>query len=162
MSFDAYFEELKQGGTLDSTGVFTLNIEKLQGKLAQYQLANPRNYAQFLVRAANAVTADRISSTFVPQQSRIEIKNLCFRLEHFQNFSFNGPQSPAEAPSAETPAADLSAAENSSFVGVMHAQKGVWMGGWVGVRACPRGAATRRPAMHALCKRGQREERGVI
>ena len=123
MSFDAYFEELKQGGTLDSTGVFTLNVEKLQGKLAQYQLANPREYARFLVRAANAAQADLISSTFVPQQSRIEIKNLCFRLEHFQNFSFNRPQSPAEE-AAHYVAIALSAAAKLGKVKILVGDRG--------------------------------------
>ena len=123
LSFDAYFEELKQGGTLDSTGVFTLNVEKLQGKLAQYQLANPREYAQFLVRAANAAQADRISSTFVPQQSRIEIKKLCFRLEHFQNFSFKRPQSPAEE-AAHYVAIALSAAAKLGSVKILVGDRG--------------------------------------
>ena len=118
MSFEAYFEELKTGGTLDSTGVFTLNVEKLQGKLAQYQLANPREYAQFLVRAACAGGARRLSSTFVPQQSRIEIEGLHFRLEHFQNFSFQRPASAREE-AAHYVAIALSAAAKLGAVKIL-------------------------------------------
>ncbi|MFA5506596.1 MAG: hypothetical protein WC423_14265 [Vulcanimicrobiota bacterium] len=123
MSFEAYFEELRSEGTLDSTGVFTLNIEKLQGKLAAYRLTNPREFVQFLIRAACAAKAESLTSTFTPQQSRISIKKLHFSLEQFQQFSFHSSKSPAEE-AAHYLAIALSAADSLGTVRILVGQEG--------------------------------------
>jgi hypothetical protein len=123
LSIDAYFAELKQSGTLDSTGAFTLNAEKLKGKLAEYQLANPREYAQFLVRAACAGGAREISSRFTPQLSAIQIEGLYFEMGQLQQFSFPRPESgPEEA--AHYVAVALSAADRLGNVEILVGRNG--------------------------------------
>jgi hypothetical protein len=123
MSFEAYFEGLKQEGTLDSTGIFTLNADKLKGKLAQYQLANPREYAQFLVRAACAGSARRIRSQFTPKRSVIEIEGLYFEMDQLQQFSFQRPESGAEE-AAHYVAVALSAADRLGDVEILVGREG--------------------------------------
>ena len=51
---DSYFEHLVEDGTLDSSGVFTLDPKKVEWKLAKYQLAGPDLYPLFLLKAACA------------------------------------------------------------------------------------------------------------
>lgn len=54
---DDYFRDLKEDGTLDSSGVFTLDPDKVEWKLACYQLASPGLYPLFLLKAACVVKA---------------------------------------------------------------------------------------------------------
>ena len=54
MDIERYFEELKTGGNLESTGVFTLDPNRVQWKLAKFQLADSRLFPLFLVKAAVA------------------------------------------------------------------------------------------------------------
>jgi hypothetical protein len=53
-SLRSYFEDLVEDGTLDSSGVFTLDPQKVEWKLAKYQLAGPELYPLFLLKAACA------------------------------------------------------------------------------------------------------------
>ena len=53
-SLKTYFEDLVEDGTLDSSGVFTLDPKKVEWKLARYQLAGPELYPLFLLKAACA------------------------------------------------------------------------------------------------------------
>jgi hypothetical protein len=52
-----YFDNLKDDGSLDSSGVFTLDPKKVEWKLAQYQLASSGLYPLFLLKAACAAGA---------------------------------------------------------------------------------------------------------
>lgn len=57
----AYFEDLVEDGTLDSSGVFTLDPKKVEWKLAKYQLAGPGLYPLFLLKAACAAGSTRFT-----------------------------------------------------------------------------------------------------
>lgn len=57
---EAYLEELRQAGSLDSQGFFTLEQARALEKLRRYQLGNPETYALALVSSATAAGASRI------------------------------------------------------------------------------------------------------
>ena len=60
-SLKTYFEDLVEDGTLDSSGVFTLDPTKVEWKLAKYQLAGPELYPLFLLKAACAAGSNRFT-----------------------------------------------------------------------------------------------------
>lgn len=56
----AVLEQLRSQGTLDSSGGFTLDLDKSLDKLSQFQVDNPRRYVHFLLAAACAKGASYI------------------------------------------------------------------------------------------------------
>jgi hypothetical protein len=59
---EQYFDDLRDDGRLDSSGVFTLDPQKVEWKLAQYRLASPKLYPLFLLKAACVVGASGLKS----------------------------------------------------------------------------------------------------
>ena len=59
-----YFHDLVDEGTLDSSGVFTLDPKKIEWKLAKYQLAGPQLYPLFLLKAACAAGSSDFTVTY--------------------------------------------------------------------------------------------------
>ena len=76
-ALDKYFDGLKEDGRLDSSGAFTLDPQKVQWKLAQYQLASPALYPLFLLKAACAAGARSVKvehrTSLLSSETSVEI-----------------------------------------------------------------------------------------
>lgn len=61
---DSFLERFQGEGSLDSRGVFTINVEKAQVKLSSFQLADFSQFPTFLLGAARAAKASKLLLTF--------------------------------------------------------------------------------------------------
>ena len=90
MNFDDYFDQLRSDGSLDSSGVFTLDTEKVQWKLGQYQLANPSLFPLFLVKAAvvgGATQFERHGGYTREDPVHFHLHNLVFTRQSIQDLN---------------------------------------------------------------------------
>lgn len=88
MNLEGYFDKLKTDGTLDSTGVFTLDPDRVQWKLAKFQLAEPRLFPLFLVKAAvsgNCDSFERDSAVTSRGEVKYSLRGLVFDRSELQN-----------------------------------------------------------------------------
>jgi hypothetical protein len=68
---DAFLKEAAKHGTKDSRGVFTINAEKAEIKLAKYQLAGLAQFPMFLLAAGTAAGVSRFEVSFHGKKTRI-------------------------------------------------------------------------------------------
>ena len=68
-----YLSALGEGGTLDSHGVFTVDLEKSALKLQRHLLENPEDYLMLLVRASVAGGAERLNISLSYRKVRAEM-----------------------------------------------------------------------------------------
>ena len=61
---DSFLERFQGEGSLDSRGVFTINVEKAQVKLSSFQLASYSQFPTFLLGAGKAAGATGLSISF--------------------------------------------------------------------------------------------------
>lgn len=88
VNLEGYFEKLKTDGTLDSTGIFTLDPDRVQWKLAKFQLAEPRMFPLFLVKAAvsgNCQSFERDSADTSQGEVKYILRGLVFDRSELQN-----------------------------------------------------------------------------
>ncbi|MGE0492943.1 MAG: protein kinase [Vulcanimicrobiota bacterium] len=74
---DDYLKELTDQGTVDSQGVFTLDLAKAFEKLQRFRLARPSFYLLKFVQAAVAARSSRLEVTV-----RADLVDLSFELDH--------------------------------------------------------------------------------
>ena len=85
---DSFLERFQGEGCLDSRGVFTINLEKAQVKLASFQLADFSQFPTFLLGAGQAAKASQLLITFpslggigASRSTRIEFRNWTLDIE---------------------------------------------------------------------------------
>lgn len=78
-------ERLRQGGTVDSLGQFTLDVEKARSKMARFQLTEPLRFGLEVVMAAVAGGASRVAITAEGRQLSFELPDLALPGEALAN-----------------------------------------------------------------------------
>ena len=73
---DAFLSEARQAGSHDSHGVFTINADKAEVKIAKFQLAKTEQFPMFLLAAGTQAGATSLDVIFpTPHTTRIFFKN---------------------------------------------------------------------------------------
>lgn len=80
-------ERLREAGTLDSEGQFTIDVARARDKMARFQLTDPSRYILELVAAAVANGAGRIDLRTRPFEVRFDGEPLA-ALDHLDDFLF--------------------------------------------------------------------------
>ena len=78
-------ERLRQGGTVDSLGQFTLDVEKARSKMARFQLTEPLRFVLEVVMAAVAGGATRIDITSQSRQLTVALPGLALPGQELAN-----------------------------------------------------------------------------
>ncbi|MCA9793600.1 MAG: hypothetical protein KC910_17435, partial [Candidatus Eremiobacteraeota bacterium] len=78
-------ERLRQGGTVDSLGQFTLDVEKARSKMARFQLTEPQRFVLEVVMAAVAGGASRIDITSQSRQLTVALPGLALAGQELAN-----------------------------------------------------------------------------
>ncbi|MGE0489485.1 MAG: hypothetical protein AB7S38_09755 [Vulcanimicrobiota bacterium] len=92
-------ERLRQGGTVDSLGQFTLDVEKARSKMARFQLTEPLRFGLEVVMAAVAGGASRIAITAESRQLTFELPDLALpgeALANLDDFMLSSTDQPEE------------------------------------------------------------------
>lgn len=104
MDLDGYLQSLRQDGSLDSAGTFTLNQAQALEKLKHHQIANPAEFSAGLVASAVACGAEWIALEAPVGGFRLEHNGASIPHAHllclFSSLLVSGPE-PALAPVQE-------------------------------------------------------------
>lgn len=104
MDLDGYLQSLRQDGSLDSAGTFTLNQAQALEKLKHHQIANPAEFSAGLVASAVACGAEWIALEAPLAGFRLEHNGASIPHDHllclFSSLLVSGPE-PALAPVQE-------------------------------------------------------------
>lgn len=89
MGIEGYFDDLRDSGTLDSIGVFTVDPSKVSGKMARYQLAASHDYCLFLVQVAVLEGVESLDVDCQAGRADYFFPGLCYSKEELQELLVN-------------------------------------------------------------------------